>query len=303
MKFNSLVETNCEVALGDVFRAACELRRVQEPYDFAAQDAQTSEWRLSERAVPRKISPRSHFPILLILFLGFLFSSCATSYDKRGVYYKVRSGDSISRIARIYRVDVQALAEYNNLLNPDEMQSGMRLYIPPRSKRGAFKKLPFGTTIGSESVQAKKKRGRREKKYEQPVQVYRGRFEWPVEGRAGSPFGIRNGRRHDGLDIVAPSGMPIHASASGRVVFAGEMRGYGNLILIRHKDDFFTAYAHNSKNIAKKGQQVRQGEVIAEVGRTGRATAPHVHFEIRHGQTARNPLFFLPERKLAANKM
>jgi lipoprotein NlpD len=74
------------------------------------------------------------------------------------------------------------------------------------------------------------------------------------------------------------------------------MRGYGKLILIRHSDNMFTAYSHNRSNGVKKGQRVKQGQVIARVGRTGRASGNHLHFEIRHGQTARNPLFFLPNR-------
>lgn len=246
----------------------------------------------------REIMHKVLHKILPVFLLAVLLAGCATSFDKRGVYYKVRIGDSIWRIARVYRVDVQRLAEYNNILDPDDVQPGTKLYIPPKSKRAAFKKLPFGTEAAATKEEAPrlKKKKTREDKYAKPIQFYRGKFEWPVDGRAGSPFGIRNGRRHDGLDISADTGTPIHAAAAGRVVFTGQMRGYGNLILIRHNDDFFTAYAHNSENKVKKGEAVKQGQMIGKVGRTGRATAPHLHFEIRHGQTARNPLFFLPDR-------
>ena len=134
--------------------------------------------------------------------------------------------------------------------------------------------------------------------YTKSIKIYRGRFKWPIKGgRVTSLYGMRNGRRHDGIDISAKQGTPLYASAAGKVAFSGKMRGYGNIILIRHKDDFFTAYAHNRKNGVRKGQTVKQGQQIGTVGRTGRASGPHVHFEIRHGQTARNPLFFLPERK------
>ena len=74
------------------------------------------------------------------------------------------------------------------------------------------------------------------------------------------------------------------------------MRGYGNLVLLKHGDDFFTVYAHNSVNLVKKGKRVKRGETIAKVGRTGRATGPHLHFEVREGTKARNPLFFLPKK-------
>lgn len=246
----------------------------------------------------------ARFATLLSIIVAVVVSlGCATSFDRRGVYYKARMGDSIWRIARFYRVDVQELAEYNNLLDPNTVAPGMKLYIPPRDKKRTFKQLPFGTEVAAERAPAKttKKRWGADE-YSKPVRTYRGRFDWPIEGRVGSLFGIRNGRRHDGIDIGASQGTPIHASAAGRVAFAGQMRGYGNLILIRHEDDFFTAYAHNSENKVKQGCVVKKGEMIAKVGRTGRATAPHLHFEIRHGQTARNPLFFLPERPYAMKR-
>ena len=240
--------------------------------------------------------------ILLLLFL-FQLSACATSFDKRGVYHNVQNGDSIWRIARAYRVDLQQLAEYNNIMDPEQVQPGMKLYIPPRAKGVSFKKLPSGSTA---EKKARPRKGRYAKKknseegYSKSIQIYRGKFDWPIDGNASSLFGFRNGRRHDGIDIGADTGDPIHAAASGDVVFSGKMRGYGNLVLIRHEDDFFTAYAHNSKNSVRKGQPVKKGQVIGLIGRTGRATAPHLHFEIRHGQTARNPLFFLPDRDKVA---
>jgi len=229
----------------------------------------------------------------LVLAVAASFAACATSYDKRGVYHKVRSGESPQRIAKIYRVDLQELAEYNNILGPTDIRPGMKLYIPPRKRSAAFKKLPFE---GDVAVAGSSKRGKRPARYSNQIRTYRGRFIWPVSGRLTSPFGMRNGRRHDGIDVSAPSGTPIKAAAAGRVVFSGSMRGYGRLILIRHKDNMFTAYSHNRANKVKKGQDVKQGQVIAQVGRTGRASGNHLHFEIRHGQTARNPLFFLPAR-------
>jgi len=239
---------------------------------------------------------------LLLALPAILASACATSYDSRGVYYKVRMGDSVWRIASTHRVDVQELAEFNNIMDPNDVRPGMKLYIPKRQKKAAFKKLPFGQTVGTERRPSKKYSRRKNEAYSKPIQLYRGRFEWPVDGRLSSLFGLRNGTRHDGIDIAASQGTPIRASAAGRVVYEGSMRGYGKLILLRHPDDFFTAYAHNRVNRVRKGQSVKQGELIAEVGRTGRATGPHLHFEIRHGQTARNPLFFLPEKKGAVSR-
>ena len=111
-----------------------------------------------------------------------------------------------------------------------------------------------------------------------------------------STFGVRRGRRHDGIDISAKRGTPVQAAANGKVIFSSRLRGYGNLILVKHKDDFFTAYAHNARNLKKKGQTVKKGDVIARVGSTGRASGPHLHFEVRKGNVARNPTFFLPKQ-------
>ncbi len=231
----------------------------------------------------------------LIVLVAVMASGCATSFDKRGRYHRVRTGESVWRIAKVYRVDVQQLAEYNNILEPGDVKAGMQLYIPPKANAAGFKKLPFGEAGTTAQRSGGTRRGR--SRGRQQIRTFRGRFIWPVDGRLTSPFGMRNGRRHDGIDIGARTGTPIRASDAGRVAFAGKMRGYGNIILLRHKDDFFTAYAHNHRNKVRKGQIVKKGQTIGTVGRTGRASGSHLHFEIRHGQTARNPLFFLPERK------
>jgi len=123
------------------------------------------------------------------------------------------------------------------------------------------------------------------------------RFIWPLEKCVYmSGYGIRRGRRHDGIDLAAKGGTPIKAAADGEVVFSKRMRGYGRLVLLKHKGNFFTAYAHNRSNLVKKGKKVRQGQVIAKVGRSGRATGNHLHFEIRKGQKAVDPLRYLPAR-------
>ncbi len=121
-----------------------------------------------------------------------------------------------------------------------------------------------------------------------------GFFIWPVQGEVSSGFGDRNGHPHDGIDIRAEKGTPIHASASGKVVFSDKFSGYGNLILIEHSKGYFTAYAHNEKNLVKEGSNVKQGDVIAKVGATGNATGYHLHFEVRSESTPMDPMKFLP---------
>jgi murein DD-endopeptidase MepM/ murein hydrolase activator NlpD len=118
---------------------------------------------------------------------------------------------------------------------------------------------------------------------------------WPIEGQITSRFGPRRGSFHDGLDISSPLGTPILAAASGEVIYSGALRGYGNLVILRHREGYATVYAHTQKNLVKEGERVRRGQAIARVGQTGRASGPHLHFEIRKDNLARNPLRYLPE--------
>lgn len=233
----------------------------------------------------------------ILLFLGCLLlqgATCQEIHTLNGTWYRVNRGDSISAIAERFHVSTQQLAELNNITDPTQLKAGERLYIP-RSARGVSyaragkkSKSPGKThvkTAGSEKIVTEP-----------------GRFIWPVEGKVSSGFGVRSGRRHDGIDISVPRGTAVKAADAGTVVFSSRLRGYGNLILIRHQDEFFTAYAHNARNLKKKGDKVKRGEVISRVGSTGRTSGPHLHFEVRRGSEARNPLFFLPKEKLVANK-
>lgn len=237
--------------------------------------------------------------LLVCLFVCSQLMSCAMSYDGKGRYHRVMKGETVQSIAKAYGVSVQDMAELNNIDNPRQIDVGMKLYLPEKQKRTGYKKLPFGKYLTSSSKKKSRSRRSQYARYDTntKIKVDHGRFMWPVGGKFTSAFGIRNGRRHDGIDISAPNGTAIKAADAGKVVFSGKMRGYGNLIIVRHKDDFFTVYAHNSLNLARKGSSVKKGQLIAKVGRTGRATGPHLHFEVRHGQKARNPLFFLPPRK------
>jgi murein DD-endopeptidase MepM/ murein hydrolase activator NlpD len=134
-------------------------------------------------------------------------------------------------------------------------------------------------------------------------QLERGNYQWPTRGIISSHFGeIRpGGRRHQGIDIANAVGTPIYAAASGTVVFSGwDSGGYGNLIILEHLNGERTYYAHNSQNRVVAGQQVAQGQWIADMGSTGRSTGPHLHFEIRSFVRQRfishNPLNYLALR-------
>jgi murein DD-endopeptidase MepM/ murein hydrolase activator NlpD len=117
-------------------------------------------------------------------------------------------------------------------------------------------------------------------------------FIWPVDGKVISSFGpAKDNLRNDGINIAAPVGAPVKASAAGVVAYAGnELRGFGNMVLLRHQDGWVTAYAHNSSLLVKKGDKVGQGQTIARVGSTGNVDTPQLHFELRQGTKAVDPL-------------
>ena len=121
-------------------------------------------------------------------------------------------------------------------------------------------------------------------------------FRWPVRGRVVTAFGPRpSGQQNDGINVAVPEGTPVKAAEDGVVAYAGnELKGYGNLVLVRHANGFVTAYAHASELMVKRGDTVRRGQIIAKSGATGTVTSPQLHFEIRKGSVPVDPMQFLP---------
>lgn len=211
--------------------------------------------------------------VLILLLAGCMIA--------KGVVHTVGRGETFFGICTSYGVDPQEVAELNDIKDPASISAGKRLFIP-----GAAKRKKISGKVVPASVERNK---------EDKIVVEKDRFVWPVAGSLESGFGIRNGTRHDGIDIAAPEGTPVTASGDGTVVYeSSELRGYGNVIIIKHKDDFYTVYAHNKKNNVNVNDRVKKGDVIASVGSTGNATGSHLHFEVRQGKTVRNPLFYLP---------
>jgi murein DD-endopeptidase MepM/ murein hydrolase activator NlpD len=121
-------------------------------------------------------------------------------------------------------------------------------------------------------------------------------LRWPVLGAVTSPFGMRRGRLHAGIDIKGQKGDPIYAAASGQVLTSKRRNAYGNVVIVGHDNDHQTLYAHMTEFAVREGQYVRLGELLGYVGRTGRATGYHLHFETRvNGGIPQNPLRFLPD--------
>ncbi|MCU0987575.1 MAG: M23 family metallopeptidase [Acetobacteraceae bacterium] len=133
-----------------------------------------------------------------------------------------------------------------------------------------------------------------------PRRMPPGRFAWPVQGRVVSGFGSKGGGLvNDGMNIAAPRGTPVRAAADGTVIYAGnEVRGFGNLVLVRHEGGWVTAYAHNERLMVRQGQAVRTGEEIARVGSTGAVGAPQLHFQVRRDGKPVDPAAYL-DRQVA----
>lgn len=127
------------------------------------------------------------------------------------------------------------------------------------------------------------------------TKLRKGAFAWPVRGEMIAGFGrTRNGKQNDGINLKVPTGTPVRAAAAGEVIYASNgLADYGNLVLIRHADGFVSAYAHNSSLAVRRGQRVRQGQVVAKSGQSGSVTSPQVHFEIRKGKKPVDPLVYL----------
>lgn len=209
-----------------------------------------------------------------------------------GKYYLVKRGDSLGSISKRYHLSVQELAEVNDLRSNRRLVVGQQLYIPRSHKKGKeLSEEVVSTTPASAPVSAVGQAQEESPTFDTT------RFIWPVNGVVTSRFGVRHGRQHDGIDIGAPRGTKVISAASGRVVHAGKLSGYGNLVVVKHADNFFTAYGHLSSFAVREGDRVKQGDSIGTVGNTGRSSGPHCHFEIRQRTEARNPLFFLPEKK------
>jgi murein DD-endopeptidase MepM/ murein hydrolase activator NlpD len=118
---------------------------------------------------------------------------------------------------------------------------------------------------------------------------------WPVEAPLSSPFGRRDGRAHEGIDLSVPNGTEVRAACDGVVIYAGARRsGYGKLIVVKHDGERTTMYAHNQRLLVKEGDPVKRGQPIAHSGHSGRATGPHLHFEVRDAGRPVDPLSLLP---------
>ena len=182
-----------------------------------------------------------------------------TPNRSEGIYHTVEPGQTLWRIARLYGVELDHLAQVNRIEDPTRIEAGARLWIPGAEQNRVETTIATTETTPTDWV-------------------------WPVaNGRLVSRYGEpRGARTHRGLDISGRHGAPVRAARAGTVRYSGSgLRGYGKTVILDHGNGWRTLYAHNSRLAVRLGERVRQGQVIARVGKTGNATGDHCHFELR----------------------
>lgn len=214
----------------------------------------------------------------------------------------VRARETLSRIAVHYGVTRKSLIDANKLTRPEQLRAGQRLVVPSARMAAGEKPVKLIDAVLANGDILLVRAGPRRV----PTRFYMAEpgfdklsvdFAWPVDGQVISPFGRRRRGWHAGMDIKAEIGAPILAAAAGTVISSGQERAYGHVIRIEHEDGFVTLYAHNLENLVEVGDRVSAGTIIGTVGRSGRVTGPHLHFEIRHDGMVYNPLHLLPARE------
>jgi len=217
--------------------------------------------------------------------------------------YRVKSGETLYSIAQKLGLNAKALGKANSVSDPGSLKVGQVLMVPRAAASRA------GGAIATPRVAAKakhrtvplptkpvaeKKIARRDKLPAPPSRTSN-RFRWPVRGRIISRFGSKpTGLHNDGVNVAVPLGTSVKAAENGVVVYAGnELKGYGNLVLIRHSGNWVSAYAHNNKLIVKRGDKIKRGQIIAKAGKSGMVDQPQLHFELRKGSKPVDPLKYM----------
>ena len=235
------------------------------------------------------------------------------NYSAAGLH-RVAPGETLFSLGRKYHVNPYKIASYNGLPRNVQLKVGQRVKIPTASgwSMGQGAQTPHATTPSAprpvkEARKTTPKDDSRiirhdnpaprqpEKRAETQPSIGASGFRWPVRGRVISTYGAKpGGARNEGINIAVPEGADVHAANDGVVAYAGnELKGYGNLVLIRHKNGWVTAYAHNKELFVRRGDRIRRGQVIAKAGSTGSVKTPQLHFELRKGASAVNPLKYL----------
>ncbi|CAH2772312.1 MAG: Murein hydrolase activator NlpD [uncultured Paraburkholderia sp.] len=234
---------------------------------------------------------------LACVSLVALVAACGSAPVGPG-FYRVERGDTLSKIARSHRQSVQSIARWNNLTNLDSIEVGQVLRVEPpngaAATSGAVRSSGTGSagaSAGSAAGSASSRSAAADNAPFAPASSIS--LVWPTSGSVIRSF---DGANSKGIDIAAPAGTPVVAAAAGTVVYAGNgLRGYGNLLILRHNAEYLTAYAHNRALFVKEGEIVAQGQKIAEMGDTD-TNRVMLHFELRYQGRSIDPSRALPPR-------
>ncbi|HXD43543.1 MAG TPA: peptidoglycan DD-metalloendopeptidase family protein [Pseudolabrys sp.] len=234
----------------------------------------------------------------------------------------VQPGESLIGIGRRYGLSLAEIARLNHIQPYTKVNVGDRITVPGRNEQHVASRQPVAQpeprrverprvaqaappienvgTVPTENARVATPEPATApenpvKKAEAVAANKMPQFRWPVTGHVIEAFGPRpNGTTNDGINLAVPVGTPIKAAEDGVVAYAGnELKGYGNLVLVRHADNFVSAYANASEILVKRGDSVKRGQVIARAGQTGNVTSPQLHFEIRKGSTPVDPRKYL----------
>jgi murein DD-endopeptidase MepM/ murein hydrolase activator NlpD len=227
------------------------------------------------------------------------------------VQHTVAPGETLYRIARTYGLTVEELSEANGITDPRTLTVGQELFIPGFEKpvpmatgssptpelekeppvRGASS--PAAGTPASSRPPRPTPRRASQPAPSRPVPETKGMLDWPLRGVLYARFGKKGREPHDGIDLAAPAGTPVKTAQEGEVLYAGEQRGYGLIVIIQHSERLITLYAHNQDLRVRTGQKVRRGQVIATVGESGKTSGPQLHLEVRVDGKPVDPLDYL----------
>src|SRR6267154_656201 len=216
----------------------------------------------------------------------------------------VNPGDTLLSVARRNHVSLSELARANSLESTAKLRLGMKLTVPgAKTAAAAPAAQPATVAVAAQPVAAMAAPATKMAAAGGPPQSARlaqatgalPTFRWPVRGKVITTYGAKtNGKSNDGINLAVPEGTPVKAAEDGVVAYSGnELKGYGNLVLVRHSNGYVTAYAHASEVLVKRGDAIKRGQIIAKSGQSGEVGSPQLHFEIRKGSSPVDPLQFL----------
>jgi murein DD-endopeptidase MepM/ murein hydrolase activator NlpD len=299
------------VAPGDTIGAIARRYRVSSSAIVQANQLTAAA---SIQAGQRLVIPRHHAGTRSPAAASSTSAAASRGRNAPGGVHVVAPGETLSSVAHLYGHSRSAIAKANNITRDTKLRIGQQLTIPgTKPTRVAAGEAPAGGHTPAISAPAHSQPPQRVAtaeagvplaaaepavaKIEAPAETasVAGGFRWPVRGRVIAGFGAEpNGQHNDGINLAVPEGTSIKAAEEGTVAYAGnELKGYGNLLLVRHTNGFVTAYAHASELLVKRGDQVKRGQIIARAGQTGSVSSPQLHFEIRKGATPVDPMRYL----------